>query len=170
MSKSTHLPVVLLAALAIPLASCDEDQPSQATSPSASAPAPAATPAGPQALPSGNQPPIAIFKVTPDPDHNGPRGVIRGTSPFTVKFNMCASHDKDGDEVLYTHDFDGDGIDELKGFGGTHCRRSFTYVFSNTVKSQRLAPRQCLTDTDRVTGQHLHPKQCQSYVVAVLKK
>lgn len=167
-----RLPVLLLASLLFPLGGCGNDQPSAApAAPTASAVAAAATPAGPPSAPPGNQPPIAIFKVTPEPDRNG-RGVIRGKSPFTVKFNMCASHDADGDGVLYTHDFDGDGIDELKGFGGNHCRVSHSYVFTHVllVQAQRFEPRQCLTDTDPATGQHLHPKQCTSYVVEVLKK
>jgi len=154
--------------VALPIAACNDDQtPAAPVASSGSVPT-ATQPAGP-AVPSGNRPPLASFGVRPEPDRNG-KGVIRGKSPFTVHFNMCASSDPDGDEVLYTHDFDGDGVDERKGFGGDDCRRSFIYIFTATIKSQRFEPRQCLTDVDARTGERLHPKQCRSWVVEVLKR
>jgi hypothetical protein len=156
-----------LLVLAFASVGCDDNTP---VAPAATpAPTPPAVPSPSPGVNAGNRPPIAIFKTNPEPDHNG-KGVIRGVSPLQVQFNMCASHDPDGNPLVYTHDFDGDGVDDLKGFGGNNCRRSFTYVFSHVVQAQVFTPRQCLTDTDAVTGERLHDKQCATYRIEVLKK
>jgi len=153
--------------MALTLSGCNDDETPAGPAGSPSTAPPAVQSPSVPATPSANQPPVAVFKVRPEPDR---RSIIRGKSPLTVHFNMCASSDPDRDEVLYTHDFDGDGVDERKGFGGDDCRRSFIYVYSPTLKSRRFEPRQCLTDVDAATGERLHPKQCRSYVVEVQKR
>lgn len=166
MPKALRFPLGLLALCSL-LSACGDDAGPVGAVTTVTPPPPASSPV--PSVDANNSAPIAIFKTNPAPDHNG-KGVIRGKSPLVVQFNMCASHDPDGNPLVYTHDFDGDGIDELKGFGGNNCRRSFTYLFSHGVQAQVFAPRQCLTDTDAVTGARLHDKQCVSYQIEVLKK
>lgn len=116
----------------------------------------------------------AIFKSSPEP---GPDGVIRGTSPFTVSFNMCGSSDPEGDELFFTYDWNGDGRDDESGTSGSYCRRDHTFqnvetpaaVSANASSATdiRFDVRYCVVDRDRNTGAELHPRNCKSVVVEV---
>lgn len=138
--------------------------PAASPSPPAAAPAPSAIPSLP---PTGNQPPVAVFHTRPEADR---RGLIRGRSPLKITFNMCASSDPDGDELVFTHDFDGDGVVDLRGSTGSQCRFTFTYVFTETVRTQVFRPTECVVDRDRATGVNLHDKQCASFLVEVQRR
>ena len=113
------------------------------------------TAASPPPRPDINLPPVAIFKSTPAAD--GSR--ITGKAPLTVRFNMCASYDPDGDALYFLMDFDGDGKFDSGGVTGAHCRQDHTYATVGT-----WAPEMCLHDIDanRVA---LHDDQCKTYVV-----
>jgi PKD repeat protein len=103
---------------------------------------------------SGNQMPDAVFKSTPD----AVKGVITGTAPFSVRFNMCATTDFEGDTIYFRMDFDGDGHWEVNGTTGAACRRDHTYAMGtyDTVN--------CLADVGP-SLQPLHPDQCHHYTV-----
>jgi PKD repeat protein len=111
--------------------------------------APSASPAG------GNRPPDAVFKTTPA----AAGSKISGTAPLTVRFNMCASSDPDGDGLYFLMDFDGNGKFDSGGTTGASCRQDHTYATVGTWN-----PELCLHDItpDRVP---LHDDQCRSYVV-----
>jgi len=106
--------------------------------------------------PSTNQPPKAVFKSTPD----AAGGTIRGTASLSVRFNMCASTDPDGDRLYFLMDFDDDGGFDSGGTTGAHCRRDWTYA-AGTWKA-----RNCLRDID-ANGKALHEDQCKTYSVVV---
>lgn len=111
----------------------------------------AAAPAPP---PAGNRPPVAVFKTTPEPVGSK----ISGTAPLSVRFNLCASSDPDGDALYFLMDFDGDGKFDSGGTTGASCRQDHTYPVGTWV------PEVCLHDMgpDRVA---LHDDQCETYVV-----
>ncbi len=115
----------------------------------------AVTVSSPSPTPVVNLAPVAIFKSTPAAD--GSR--ISGKAPLTVRFNMCASYDPDGDALYFLMDFDGDGKFDSGGVTGAHCRQDHTYATAGT-----WAPQMCLHDIDanRVA---LHDDQCKTYVV-----
>jgi PKD domain len=115
----------------------------------------AATPAPPPV--TGNQPPDAVFKT--NPAAAGSR--IQGAAPFQVRFNMCPTVDPDGDRLLFTMDFQGDGAIDVAGSTGAECRHSVVY----SPGSYR--PRVCVTDITGLGGQPLHPPVCQVYDVDV---
>ncbi len=110
----------------------------------------------PSPPPSGNQPPHAIFKSTPD----AVGSTISGTAPLSVRFNMCASTDPEGDQLYFSHDFDGDGKIDWAGTTGAHCRRDHVYA-AGTWKA-----RNCLHDMD-ANDEALHSDQCKTYSVVV---
>jgi hypothetical protein len=67
-----------------------------------------------------NDPPTAIFLTNPGADSNG---VIAGSTPFTVTFNMCKTTDPDlGDELKFLYDYLGTGQ-----FERGRCRGDHTY-------------------------------------------
>jgi hypothetical protein len=112
------------------------------TSPGTTTPAstvPPSTAPPTTAAPQANRPPVASFRVNPDPPE--------GRSPLDVRFNMCDSSDPDGDALLFTFDF-GDG----EGFRG-FCRAEHSYRQDpdqddgggSTVES-RYAARICVSD------------------------
>ena len=107
--------------------------------------------------PPPNLPPVAVFKTDPDPAG----GVISGPAPFSVRFNLCASHDPELDPRWFTMDFDGDGQNEINGQTGAHCRR--THVYS----AGTWRPRVCVTDVDSARVP-LHPYQCKRYTVVAM--
>lgn len=104
---------------------------------------------------TGNRPPLAVFKTTPA----AAGSKITGKAPLTVRFNMCASSDPDGDGLYFLMDFDGNGKFDSGGVTGAACRQDHTYATVGT-----WAPEVCLHDIgpDRVA---LHDDQCKTYVV-----
>jgi PKD repeat protein len=110
----------------------------------------------PSPPPSANLPPHAVFKSTPD----AVGSTISGTAPLSVRFNMCASTDPDGDRLYFLMDFDGDGKIDWKGTTGAHCRRDHVYA-AGTWKA-----RMCLHDMD-ANNEPLHNDQCKSYSLVV---
>lgn len=113
-------------------------------------PAPSASP------PTGNLPPIPVFKTTPD----AVRSTISGTAPLSVRFNMCASSDPESDRLYFVHDFDGDGKVDRGGTTGANCRADHVYGAGT------WSARNCLHDID-ASGRSLHDEQCKTYSVAV---
>jgi PKD domain len=113
-------------------------------------PSPSPTP------PGGNLPPDAVFKTTPDPKG----GVISGTAPFSVRFNMCPTTDPEGDTRYYTMDFQADGKLDARGSTGASCRHDFVYAAGT------WHPEICVTDLDP-DGKRLHDFQCMTYKVVV---
>lgn len=110
----------------------------------------------PSPPPSSNQPPKAVFKSTPD----AVASTISGTAPLSVRFNMCASADPEGDRLYFFHDFDGDGEIDWAGTTGAHCRADHVYA-AGTWKA-----RNCLHDMD-ANDEALHNDQCKTYSVVV---
>jgi hypothetical protein len=110
----------------------------------------------PSPPPSGNQPPEAVFKSTPD----AVGSTISGTAPLAVRFNMCASTDPEKDRLYFIMDFDGDGKIDVAGTTGAHCRADHVYA-AGTWKA-----RNCLHDTD-ANGEALHNDQCKFFTVVV---
>jgi hypothetical protein len=106
--------------------------------------------------PAGNQAPTAVFKSTPD----AVGSTISGTAPFSVRFNMCASSDPEGDRIFFFHDFDGNGTIDWGGLTGAHCRADHVYA-AGTWKA-----RNCLHDID-ANNEALHNDQCKTYTVVV---
>jgi PKD repeat protein len=113
---------------------------------------------GPTPPPGGNQPPHAVFKSTPDAVGRG--STISGAAPLSVRFNMCATSDPEGDPLWFTMDFDGDGIDDSAGTTGAKCRKDFVYA-AGTWKA-----RNCVHDMD-AHREALHDDQCHTYSVVV---
>jgi PKD repeat protein len=103
-----------------------------------------------------NQPPHAVFKSTPA----AAGSTISGTAPLSVRFNMCASSDPDGDRLYFFYDFDGDGRIDSGGTTGAHCRTDHVYA-AGTWKAKN-----CLHDMD-ANGEALHDDQCKTYSVVV---
>jgi PKD repeat protein len=100
-------------------------------------------------------PPDAVFKTTPAA--TGSR--ITGKAPLTVRFNMCASSDPEGDILYFLMDFDGDGKWDFGGVTGFHCRQDHIYATVGT-----WAPQMCVHDVD-ANHEALHDDECQTYVV-----
>jgi hypothetical protein len=106
--------------------------------------------------PTTNQPPIPVFKSTPD----AVGSTLSGTAPLSVRFNMCASSDPEGDPLYFLMDFDGDGKIDWEGLTGAHCRADHVYA-AGTWKA-----RNCLHDID-ADGEARHDDQCRIYSVVV---
>lgn len=106
--------------------------------------------------PLANRPPEPVFKSTPD----AVGGRINGTAPLSVRFNMCASADPEGDRIYFTMDFDGDGKVDQGGTTGANCRRDYVYTAGTWTA------RNCLRDVD-ASGKALHQDQCRTYTVVV---
>lgn len=112
-----------------------------------------APPAGPT-RPTGNQPPAAVFKTDP----RDVSGTVSKTAPLEVMFNMCPTTDPDHDLLLFTMDFQLDGVLDVHGTTGADCRRAFTYPLGTTKA------RVCVSDVDGGLGA-LHRAQCQIYSI-----
>ena len=84
------------------------------TSPPATIPNPVPTIPPPVAGPTGNQPPVPDFRVTPFP--------TVGLAPLVVNFNLCPTSDPDRDPIVFIFDF-GDG----QTAAGPPCRQQNTY-------------------------------------------
>jgi PKD repeat protein len=108
----------------------------------------------PPTPPPSNQPPLAVFKSTPDAA--GDR--ISGTAPLTVTFNMCASTDPDKDLLWFRMDFTNDGHWDVNGTTGASCR------YNNTYSAGTYTATNCVTDMD-AAGDFQDPFQCRSYTV-----
>jgi hypothetical protein len=108
------------------------------------------------------QVPQIVFTVRPAP---GADGVIVGTSPFEVEFNVCRSSDPDGDKLLFTMDAEGDGTLDESGTGGGSCRRTFTYTAA-TDQVRKLAPRVCVVDLD-AAGKPQRSAECRTYALKI---
>ena len=102
----------------------------------------------------GNQPPVPVFKTSPDAN----QGTIRGTDPFTVRFNMCPTADPEGDELYFAMDFNGDGRNDSAGTTGANCRKEHVYTAGTWTA------RMCVRDID-ASGKPLHDAQCATYTV-----
>ncbi len=111
---------------------------------------------GPSPPPSGNLPPTAVFKSTPD----AVKGTITGSAPLSVRFNMCATTDPEKDALFFWIDFEGDGKWDVHGTTGGSCRRDTGYAGGT------WEPVLCVTDVDPA-GQELHPPQCHGFDVVV---
>jgi hypothetical protein len=102
----------------------------------------------------GNQPPVAVFKVSP----GEVGGRIRGQAPFTVNFNMCASSDPEDDELYFLMDFEGDERFDFGGITGFHCRADHTYAVGT------WKPVICVHDRN-AARQPLHDDTCATYTI-----
>jgi PKD domain len=109
-------------------------------------------------IPIGNTPPTAVFRTTPDAV---PGDQITGASPLVVRFNMCPSADPDGDRLLFTMDFNGDGRNEVEGTSGANCRRDSTPYLTGAHTAHV-----CVTDMDDA-GRPRHGFQCRTYRIVV---
>jgi hypothetical protein len=118
----------------------------------ASSPSPVPT------FPVVNTPPLAVFRTTPDAV---PGDQITGAAPLVVRFNMCPSADPDGDRLLFTMDFNGDGRNEVEGTSGANCRRDST-PYGTGAHTAHV----CVTDMD-ATDRPLHGFQCRTYRIVV---
>src|SRR5262249_13564742 len=107
-------------------------------------------------VPLQDLPPTAVFRPPPAA---GPGGQITGPAPLVVRFNMCPSGDPDGDRLLFTMDFNGDGRNEVEGTSGAACRRD-----SDPYPAGTWFPRICVTDIGP-DGKPLHSFQCATYRV-----
>ncbi len=101
-----------------------------------------------------NQPPLAVFKSTPD----AAGGTISGTAPLTVTFNMCASTDPERDLLWFRMDFTNDRHWDVDGTTGASCRYSYTYAAGTYTVTN------CVTDIDPA-GDFRHPFECHGYTV-----
>jgi hypothetical protein len=110
----------------------------------------------PSPPPSSNRPPTAVFKSTPD----AVGSTISGTAPLSVRFNMCASSDPEGDPLYFLMDFDGDGRIDWGGLTGAHCRADHLYA-AGTWRAGN-----CLHDID-ADRKARHGDQCKTYTVVV---
>ena len=116
-----------LLALGLLLGHCGDDSPAPSGA-TPTAPPPATTPAvvptiPPPAGPTGNQPPIPDFRVTPFP--------TTGPAPLDVNFNLCPTADPERDPIVFFFNF-GDG----QTSAGPPCRQQHTYhrgLFTATV-------------------------------------
>lgn len=110
--------------------------------------------ASPPPSPSGNRPPLAVFKS--DPIAGGTR--LDGKAPFSIRWNMCASTDPDADRLWFRYDFDGDGRFDQEGTTGANCRTD--HVYSAGTWHTKL----CLHDIGE-GYERLHPDECRTYTV-----
>jgi hypothetical protein len=109
-------------------------------------------------IPIVNTPPEAVFKTTPDAV---PGDQITGTAPLVVRFNMCPTADPDGDRLLFTMDFNGDGRNEVSGSSGAACRHD-SIPYGLGVHNAHI----CVTDIG-ADGRPLHGFQCHTYRIVV---
>jgi hypothetical protein len=96
---------------------CGDESPARTSRPTTAAtpaPTPVPTLPPPPPGPTGNQPPVPDFKVTPFP--------ATGPAPLVVNFNLCPTADPDGDHIIFFFDF-GDG----QSATGPPCRQQNTY-------------------------------------------
>jgi hypothetical protein len=101
------------------LGHCGDDSSTESSAtpsvpPPASPPNPLPTIPPPPGQPTGNQPPVPAFKVTPFP--------TTGQAPLEVNFNLCPTADPDGDKIVFFFDY-GDGTTAQ----GPPCRQQNTY-------------------------------------------
>jgi PKD repeat protein len=108
--------------------------------------------------PPSNQPPLAVFKSTPDAAGD----TIGGTAPLTVTFNMCASADPERDLLWFQMDFTDDGHWDVNGTTGANCRYNHTYAAGTYTATN------CVTDMD-AAGDFRHPVQCHGFTVVVAR-
>jgi hypothetical protein len=133
--------------LAVFLVRCEDNDsgvsasfPSPAPPPLA-APNPVPTLPPPEGGPTGNQPPVPEFKVTPFP--------ATGQAPLDVNFNLCPTADPDHDKIVFFFDF-GDGTTAQ----GPPCRQQ------NTYHQGRFTANMCVWDS-----RPEHALQCVAFVV-----
>ena len=103
---------------------------------------------------STNQAPNAVFRTNPA----AVGGVITGTAPFTVHFDMCPTSDPENDELYFGMDFEGDDKFDFKGITGFHCRADHVYAVGT------FRPLLCVHDRDK-NFNPLHDDSCQRYTV-----
>ena len=132
--------------LAVLLGHCGDDSPNESSAtPTAPTPAPPPTPVPtippPPPGPTGNQPPVPEFKVTPFP--------ATGKAPLDVNFNLCPTADPDGDKIIFFFDY-GDGTTAQ----GPPCRQQ------NTYHAGRYTANMCVWDS-----RPEHALQCVAFVV-----
>jgi PKD repeat protein len=102
----------------------------------------------------GNLPPVITYKTTPNAKDNR----IDGTAPLKVRFNICLTHDPEGDTLYFVMDLNNDGkLDEVGTTGGS-CRGDWTYAVGTWTAKV------CVTDLDD-EGARLHPMECRRYKV-----
>lgn len=111
----------------------------------------------PTPTPGENQPPNPVFKTTPAASASNK---ITGTAPLSVRFNMCATSDPEGDRLYFLMDFDGDGKWDSGGSTGANCRKDHVYA-AGTWK-----PTMCVQDRD-AADESIHDDQCRTYTVTV---
>ncbi len=106
------------------------------------------------APPSGNQPPVAVFKTTPTDVGR----TITGKAPLVVSFNMCLTSDPEKDELYFLMDFDGDETFDFGGITGYHCRADRTYALGTWKAVNCVHDR----DANRIP---LHDDTCKAYTI-----
>jgi hypothetical protein len=124
----------------------DDDSPARSTEPTtapppATVPAPVPTIPPPAAGPTGNQPPVPAFRITPFP--------TTGPAPLVVNFNLCPTADPDGDHIVFFFDF-GDG----QTAQGPPCRQQ------NTYQRGRFTANMCVWDS-----RPEHSLECRAFPV-----
>lgn len=133
--------------LAMLLGYCSDDSPTDSSATPSPAPPPASPPnpvptiPPPSGGPTGNQPPVPEFKVTPFP--------ATGPAPLDVNFNLCPTADPDGDKIIFFFDY-GDGTTAQ----GPPCRQQ------NTYHRGRYTANMCVWDS-----RPEHALQCVAFVV-----
>jgi hypothetical protein len=115
----------------------------------------------PSPPPPPNRPPNPVFKTVPA----AVGGTISGTAPFVVHLNMCQTVDPDGDRLLFTIDFDGDGNPEVRGPTGADCRQEHTYAAGTYTAIMCVSDINCQTWPACVGVPVLHRFQCKQYTV-----
>jgi PKD domain len=112
----SHLCLLLLVGFVGACGDDDESPAQSSTTTTAATPAPTPVPTlpPPPAGPTGNQPPVPEFRVTPFP--------AIGQAPLVVNFNLCPTADPDDDKIVFFFDF-GDG----QTAQGPPCRQQNTY-------------------------------------------
>jgi hypothetical protein len=123
---------------------------------------PTATPAA-VAVEAENLAPRASFRISPGPDG---RGIVQADRPAAhlVRFDMCPTADPEGDRLIFSFDFVGDGSQTHAGSTGSDCRQDHLYVTGAGVSTVRAE--QCVVDVD-ADGNLRHEPQCQSYTVRI---
>lgn len=103
------------------------------------------------------------FRVTP---RAGQDGVIRGTSPLAVTFDLCGSTASEGQAPQFLFDWDFDHVADVLGTGDV-CRQThrFSVPSGQGGREQALRANVCVANGDaRTRGTYV---SCRSYAIAI---